>query len=127
MLRMPLAVQDPLGPAARQWLGEPTAELVAAVEEKQRFVAAMPASWPGDDTAWGEVRAQLRPALDRFPTIDRALSLAGIPAELGYLGIDADTLRATFRFATRLRARYTTVDFLEGQRLLDEAVDGMVG
>jgi glycerol-1-phosphate dehydrogenase [NAD(P)+] len=127
VLRIPLAVEDPFGPAAGTWLGEPTAELVAAVEEKQRFVAAVPASWPRDDPAWSEVRAQLKPALDQFPTIERALSVAGIPAEPGYLGIDADTLKATFHFATRLRARYTTVDFLEGQRLLDEAVEGMLG
>ena len=32
-------------------------------------------------------------------------------------------LRATFSYSNRLRARYTTVDFLEGQGVLDRAIE----
>ena len=32
-------------------------------------------------------------------------------------------LRAGFRYSNRLRARYTTVDFLEGQGALEAALD----
>ena len=42
-------------------------------------------------------------------------------------GDSTDVERATFRYATRLRARYTTVDLLEGQQLLEEAIDAMLG
>jgi hypothetical protein len=41
--------------------------------------------------------------------------------------VDERTLRATFHYASRLRARHTTIDFLEGQGALDEAVDAMFG
>ena len=41
--------------------------------------------------------------------------------------MDERTLRATFHYASRLRARHTTIDFLEGQGALDEAVDAMFG
>jgi hypothetical protein len=35
-------------------------------------------------------------------------------------------LRAGLRYGGRLRSRYTVVDFLEGQGLLDEALDSVV-
>ncbi|HEY2258066.1 MAG TPA: hypothetical protein VGH45_00060 [Solirubrobacteraceae bacterium] len=37
--------------------------------------------------------------------------------------IDERTLRATFRFAGRLRGRCTTIDLLEGQSALGEAIE----
>jgi hypothetical protein len=58
-----------------------------------------------------------------FDDVEVALDVAGIPRGPGWLGLDADTLRATFRYATRLRARYTVLDFLEGQGVLEEAVE----
>jgi glycerol-1-phosphate dehydrogenase [NAD(P)+] len=127
VLMRPVLAEDPLGPRAREWLGEPSKEIVAAVGEKQRLIAAVPSSWPCDDAGWTAVRAQLAPALRLFPTVERALSLAGIPAEPGFLGVDEPMLRAAFRYASRLRARYTVIDFLEGQRALDEAVEAMLG
>ncbi len=45
------------------------------------------------------------------------------PIEPGYLGIDAAMLRAGLRYGGRLRSRYTVVDFLEGQGVLEEALD----
>lgn len=119
-LHLPAPVVDPLGAAAREWLGEPTSDIVTAVEEKERFVAQ------GMTEDWRAVRAQIAPALDSFAAVERALGVAGFPAGPGYLEIDETTLRATFRFATRLRARYTAVDFLEGQGVLGAAIDAML-
>lgn len=119
-LLAPVPVVDPLGPAAREWLGEPTAEIVAAVREKQQLASRPIAA------DWSAVRDALAPALAGFGAIESALDVAGIPSEPGYLEIDERVLRATFRYATRLRARYTTVDFLEGQQKLDQAIDAML-
>jgi len=125
-LRRPHAAEDPLGRAAREWLGAPTDELLAAVEEKQRFVAAVPGGWPHDAAAWAAVRSRLAGELERFGVVEAALDAAGIPSAPGYLEIDARTLRATFHYAGRLRARYTVIDFLENQGILDEAVEVML-
>jgi glycerol-1-phosphate dehydrogenase [NAD(P)+] len=121
--RPPVPPKDPLGPAALRWLGEPTEEIVAAVRDKQRFTAALPASWPETPERWSAVRARLAPAIARFAEVERGLEQAGIPAEPGFLDLDRATLTATFRYATRLRSRYTTLDFLEGQRALDAALE----
>jgi glycerol-1-phosphate dehydrogenase [NAD(P)+] len=115
--RRPTPPTDPLGPEAREWLGEPSEEIVAAVEEKQTLTP--PEDWP---ERWSAITQQLTPALELFDQVERALEAAGIPGEPGYLDIDEETLEATFRHATRLRARYTTVDFLEGQGALDAAL-----
>ncbi len=122
--RRPVPVADPLGEDARAWIGEPPADVLAAVAEKQSMIAAVPASWPGDERRWGELTGRLRPSLDGFPEVAEALRRAGIPdRDSGYLGIDTATLRAGLRFGGRLRARYTVVDFLEGQGLIEEALD----
>jgi glycerol-1-phosphate dehydrogenase [NAD(P)+] len=121
-LRTPAPAADPLGEPARAWLGEPTDEMREAVEEKQRLLATVPASWPVTPTAWQEVRAGLAPALGMFDRVEKALDQAGIPGEPGYLGLDERILQATFRYATRLRARYTTVDFLETQGMLESGI-----
>ncbi len=120
-LREPVPVADPLGPEAREWLGEPTGDIVAAVQEKLRY-AAERSAWPRDAAAWERVRATLAPALDVFPSVERALDGGRISVE-----VDRPTLRATFRFASRLRARYTVIDFLEGQGKLEQAIDEAIG
>ena len=124
-LRPPGPVADPLGSQAREWLGEPTPEIRDAVAEKSRFAADL-AHWPSEARAWAAVRARIRPALEILASVDDALSLAGVPAGPGFLGIDLTTLRATFRWATRLRARYTVVDLLEGQGRLEQALDAIL-
>ncbi len=121
VLRAPSPARDPLGPAAREWLGEPSQEIIAAVSEKQRMIT-VPGDWPSDAGAWSDVRELLAPALDMFGDVERALDHAGIPDEPGYLEIDHRTLGATFRYATRLRARWTVVDLLESQQMLDAAL-----
>jgi glycerol-1-phosphate dehydrogenase [NAD(P)+] len=124
-LRLPEPATDPLGPAAREWLGEPTPEIVAAVREKQRFVGSLE-SWPRTEAEWDEVRVRIAPALEVFDRVDSALGRVGIPFGAGYLDVDERMLRATFRFAGRLRARYTVIDFLEGQGRLGEAIDAVL-
>jgi glycerol-1-phosphate dehydrogenase [NAD(P)+] len=117
--------RDPLGSEAQAWLGGPTPEIVAAVEEKQRFLASGRETWPSDAAAWERVRARLEPSLALFDEVSAALDAAEIPAAAGYLEVDDDMLRATFRFANRLRARYTVLDFLEGQDKLEAALDAI--
>jgi glycerol-1-phosphate dehydrogenase [NAD(P)+] len=120
-LKRPAPVADPLGPAAREWLGDPLPQdIVDAVQEKQRYAADVPADWPQELDA---VRARLADSLALFDEAEAALALAGIPSEPGYLDVDARTLNATFRYASRLRARYTTIDFLEGQEALEDALE----
>jgi glycerol-1-phosphate dehydrogenase [NAD(P)+] len=122
--RRPELVAEPLDGAARAWLGEPPPDVLAAVAEKQRFIAAVPPSWPDDQARWAAVRARLEPSLQTFDAVADALRRAGIPdRDSGYLGIDAATLRAGLRYGARLRSRYTVVDFLEGQGVLEEALD----
>ena len=120
-LREPAPVADPLGPEAREWLGEPTGEIVAAVQEKQRY-AAETSAWPANAAGWERVRATLAPALEVFPSVERALDSGHI-----CVAVDPATLRATFRFASRLRARYTVIDFLEGQEKLEDAIAEAIG
>ena len=126
-LRLPTLPAEPLGRSARAWLGEPTAEIVAAVADKRRFIERSAANWPPDEDKWARRKARLAPALELGELVPGALDVLGVPSQPGYLEIDERTLRATFHFASRLRARYTTIDFLEGQATLDPAIDAILG
>ena len=125
----PRPVADPLDADARRWLGEPTADVVAAVAEKQGQIAATPDSWPSDATRFQELRTQIGPSMRAFDEVAEALRRAGIPdrapcgAQPGFLGLEAAALRAGLRYGGRLRARYTVIDFLEGQGELERALD----
>ena len=122
--RRPRPVAEPLDAGARAWLGEPPPAVIEAVAEKQQLLAAVPDSWPQDPQRWADVRARLAPSLGRFDEVVDALGRAGIPdGRQGYLGLDAEMLRAGLRYGGRLRSRYTVIDFLEGQGVLDEALD----
>ena len=125
-LAPPVAPADPLSQDARSWLGEPTDEVRAAVEEKQRMLSSVPAAWPVDEAGWAAVRDALAPTLTLFDEVHAGLQAAAIPDGPGWLEVDEMTLRATFHYASRLRARYTTIDFLEGQGALDAAIDAML-
>lgn len=122
--RAPEAPADPLDAGARAWLGDPPADVLAAVAEKQRQLAGAPAQWPVTAERWAAVRARLAPLLERFGETAQALRDAGVPdRDCGYLDIDGPMLRAGLRYGARLRARYTVVDFLEGQGLIEQALD----
>jgi glycerol-1-phosphate dehydrogenase [NAD(P)+] len=118
-LRTPQPAADPLGPAAQEWLGVPTPDIIAAVETKQAQMSVVPATWPADQRAWALVCESIAGAMEPFAAVERALAQAEIPSTPGFLGLERDTLVATFHHATRLRDRYTTIDFLESQGQLD--------
>lgn len=126
-LRPPAPPADPLGAPARAWLGDPGSEVVAAVDEKARFIEDGAGSWPSDDRAWEKVRDALAGALALGDGVPDALDVLGITSAPGYLEINERMLRAAFRFASRLRARYTTIDFLEGQGELARAIEAAMG
>jgi glycerol-1-phosphate dehydrogenase [NAD(P)+] len=125
-LQPPRAPEDPLGSEARRWLGDPGPRIAAAVQEKLRFSQAT-AAWPQTPAEWARVRAQLAPELDRFAAVDRALDAAGLPRRPADLDLGQEMLQATLRHATRLRARYTVIDFLEGQGKLDQVITAVLG
>jgi glycerol-1-phosphate dehydrogenase [NAD(P)+] len=118
----PPGAYEPLDRGAREWLGEPSASLSEAIEGKRRFLEAGAARWPSPER-WQELRAALAPALEISRSAEAALEAAAIPTDPSFLGLDEAMLRAGFRYSNRLRARYTTVDFLEGQGALDAALD----
>lgn len=118
-LQTPQPAADPLGPEARQWLGVPTPDIIAAVTAKQTQMSTVPGTWPADQRAWELVGESIASAMEPFPAVERALEQAQIPTTPGFLGLDRETLVATFHHATRLRDRYTTIDFLESQGQLD--------
>ena len=109
---------------ATAWLGAPGDALQRAMADKRRFLVEHAFHWPEGDERWKDIRATLaESALGLFPGVEAALTLAGIPPAPDFLGLDSTMLRATFRHANRLRARYTVLDFLEGQGVLEQALD----
>ena len=50
-----------------------------------------------------------------FPLVVNAFEVAGIPYKPGFLGLDVRILKSTFRWANRIRPRYSVLDFFEGQ------------
>lgn len=94
-------------------------------EDKQAAFERFGSSWPppgGTDSAG----RRLGGALGLHGGVSGALDAAGIPAGPGFLQVDPPTLRATLRYANRLRARFTALDFLESQGHLGEIVDEIV-
>jgi hypothetical protein len=118
--------QDAAGLRAEVLVGvdQPTAAKARVEMQPARDAVDVAAVQRGLNLA--EVRACLAPALAEFAQVEPALVRAGIPAEPGFLDIDAETLAATFRFASRLRARYTVIDFLEGQGALEPALQAIL-
>jgi glycerol-1-phosphate dehydrogenase [NAD(P)+] len=95
------------------------------MEQKRRFLAEHASRWPSTAARWAEVKERVGAPVAVFPVIAEALSIAGIPSEPGFLDLDAATLRTCFRWANRIRPRYTVLDFLEGQGRLDDAIDDL--
>jgi glycerol-1-phosphate dehydrogenase [NAD(P)+] len=109
-------LRDPAPVAeAPPWMASPIVD--QAMVAKRHFVER------GFQSAWEDVLGALRPELARFAEVEHGLGAAGIPSSTPWLGIDGDMLRDAFRFGSRLRARYTVVDFLEGQGLLEQAIE----
>jgi glycerol-1-phosphate dehydrogenase [NAD(P)+] len=116
-----------LDPGALEWLGSPPPpEVDRAVAAKRSYFDAGSASWP-DPESWDPLRGRIADACSPFPAVEETLRSAAIPAEPGFLGVDAGTLLATFRYSNLLRPRYTVVDFLLGQGALDAALAQTLG
>jgi glycerol-1-phosphate dehydrogenase [NAD(P)+] len=112
-------------PRARAYYVGHDAEVDAVLADKRRFVREHAPAWPRTAARWEAVQARTGEAMRAFPVVAAALVSAGIPPQPGFLDVDVATLRATFRWANRLRSRYTVLDFLEGQGRLDEAIDAV--
>ncbi|HUZ21231.1 MAG TPA: sn-glycerol-1-phosphate dehydrogenase [Acidimicrobiales bacterium] len=108
---------------ARRWFGAQLDALEAVRREKAEILARGLPAWPRDPAVLGALAARLAGVASGFDQVSGALADSGIPATPGFLGLDGATLRATFRFANRLRARYTTLDLLEGLGSLDASVE----
>jgi len=123
-LTTPRPVPDGAGAGAPgSWFAGHGAEVRAVMDAKRRFASDHESAWPRTAAAWRAARAQAGAAMDLFGLVTAALDAARIPAEPGFLGLDRATLETTFRVANRIRARYTVLDFLEGQNRLGEAVE----
>jgi glycerol-1-phosphate dehydrogenase [NAD(P)+] len=111
---------------ARRWFGAQLEALEAVRREKEEILARGLPAWPRDAAALEALAARLAEVASGFEHVSSALADSGVPATAGFLGLDRDTLGATFRFANRLRARYTVLDLLEGLGALDALVEEIV-
>jgi glycerol-1-phosphate dehydrogenase [NAD(P)+] len=125
-LAAPFPVEDGDATGTHLWFAGHEDEVRAVMEAKRAFISEHGSSWPKSPSQWAAAQARAVEAMRPFPPVTKALAAAGIPADPGYLGLDAATLRATFRWANRIRSRYTVIDFLAGQGRLDEAIDGIL-
>ena len=111
------------GAEERSWFGEQYAALGPVRDEKQTWFATYGDSWPTSEAAVHTLRNRLSAAASGFDAVKAALDVAQIPRGTPQLGVDREMLRATFRYANRLRSRFTVLDLLESQRLLDRVLD----
>ena len=122
-LAAPRLIGDGDGDGVDPWFAGHEADVRAVVEDKRRFASEHRVAWPTSRSGWRAVQARATEPMRLFPLVAGALSAAGIPSQPGFLALDGATLRTTFRWANRIRSRYTVLDFLEGQGRLDEAID----
>jgi glycerol-1-phosphate dehydrogenase [NAD(P)+] len=114
------------GDDARVWFTGHDGQVEAVMAEKRRFVDEHAPAWPATASRWEAAQEQIREATRPFPLVAEALLAAGIPSEPGFIGLDTETLKVTFRWANRIRSRYTVLDFLEGQGRLADAIDSVL-
>ncbi|MDA8291842.1 MAG: sn-glycerol-1-phosphate dehydrogenase [Actinomycetota bacterium] len=114
------------GDEERTWFGEHLLALGPVRDEKQVWFAEHADGWPPGAEQVLAARERLSGVCSRFSPVDRALSGAGVPDGPGYLDVDRAMLRATFRYANRLRSRFTVLDLLECQGRLDEVLDSLL-
>lgn len=107
----------------RAWFGEQYRALGPVRDDKRAWFATYGESWPPPEPERSAAARRLADVASSFPRVRAALDAAGIPAGAGFLGVDAAMLRATFRYANRLRNRFTVLDLLESQERLDALLD----
>ena len=114
------------GDDERGWFGEQYLTLGPVRDEKQVWFATYGESWPPAGAALESLTDRLTAVAASFPAVQGALDTAGIPSGAGFLGVDAAMLRATFRYANRLRSRFTVLDLLESQERLEALLDAVL-
>jgi glycerol-1-phosphate dehydrogenase [NAD(P)+] len=73
-----------------------------------------------------QILAHLEPELSSFEFVRKSLETIGIPHVIGYLDVSKQMLEQTYLHAYELRARYTVLDFLQGQGLLEQTAKEIV-
>jgi len=114
------------GEDERWWFGEQYLALGPVHDEKQVWFAEHADAWPGTSGHLAEVHERLARSSARFERVGTALGAAGVPATTGFLGTDGAMLRATFRYANRIRSRFTVLDLLESQRHIEPVLDAVI-
>jgi len=114
---------EPASEEVRSLFAGHDAQVEKVMAEKSEFLAEHTSLWPATTAAWQSAQDQIATAMGVFPLVAEALSVAGIPPEPGFLDLDEATLKKSFRWANRIRPRYTVLDFLEGQGRLEEAIE----
>jgi len=120
------------------WLGDLAVggEIDALRREKAEMWEASAGRWPPPPDALAEARSRLEAVTDDFPRISAALQAIGVPSNCprvastgpgpgGSAGfcLDPPTLRATVRFANRMRSRFSVLDLLDSQGRLDDLAE----
>ncbi|MST33224.1 iron-containing alcohol dehydrogenase, partial [Acidimicrobiaceae bacterium USS-CC1] len=115
------------------WLGDLAvgAQVDAVRREKAERWEACAARWPPPAPALADARRHLESVTDAFPRVSAALRALGVPATgpdpaapAGF-HLDPPTLRATVRFANRMRSRFTVLDLLDSQGRIDRVADDL--
>jgi len=109
-----------------KWLGPGSPELGKVRRQKALAFGPYAGSWPPAPPVLGEVTGWLSGAVEPFDAVSAALELAGVPDGTGFLGVDGPMMRATLRFANRMRSRFTVLDLLESQGRLGQMVGQVV-
>lgn len=112
-------------PGQARWTGEGSLALEQVREEKAGEFASYARSWPPPPGDLAVLAASLSEAAGLFAPVADALRRAGVPAEVGFLGVDDAALRATLRYANRMRNRFTVLDLLESQGRLEGAIEAL--
>ncbi|MDA8263899.1 MAG: sn-glycerol-1-phosphate dehydrogenase [Actinomycetota bacterium] len=113
-------------PDQERWLGKPSVALEQVRDEKAEAYRAYSSSWPLATDARERLRDALVEASEQFGPIQAALEAAKVPFGPGFIDVDTDMLRATLRYANRLRSRVTTLDLYEAQGCLNDEIDRLV-
>jgi glycerol-1-phosphate dehydrogenase [NAD(P)+] len=108
------------------WIGPDNSALAEVRRDKERALDAASTSAGEDLMSFANVRTLLDEAEQVFDEVDAALATAGFPLAVGFAGVDEAALRATFRYANRLRSRYSVLSLLESQRALKGIDDEIV-
>jgi glycerol-1-phosphate dehydrogenase [NAD(P)+] len=116
----------PDGEEVRRLFAGHDSQVETVLEQKRRFLSDNESKFPTTTADWKAVQERVGEAMGVFPVVAKALTAVGIPAEAGFLGLDASALQTSFRWANRIRPRYTVLDFLEGQGRLEAAIEAVM-